>query len=283
MKPAPFTYHRPDHRDEVDALLSQHGSAAKLLAGGQSLMPILNMRLAAPDHIVDLNGLQAEPSAPVIVDDVLIIEPLVRQATALNSLLVNEQMPLLAEALGYVGHAPIRTRGTIVGSVAHADPAAELPALMVALDAVARVRRAAGARSVPVSELLVGPLTTSLADDEWIEQLRLALPRQRGGSAVEEFARRHGDFAICGVFALASYGGSAEIKLTLTYFGVGELPQKVELSSAPDADLYEPVAQAASVLDVSDDVHATAEYRRFLAVGLGVAAGRRALERMEDA
>ncbi len=154
MKPAPFSYHRPGTREEVDGLLAELGTEAKLLAGGQSLIPILNMRLAAPEHLIDLNFLRDEAAEPVLDDGTLVFGPLVRQAAAERSALVAERLPLMVEVLQHVAHPAIRSRGTVVGSIAHADPAAELPALFVLLEGEARVRPTGpdGARVRPLRE-----------------------------------------------------------------------------------------------------------------------------------
>ena len=154
VKPAPFAYHRPGTREEVDGLLAELGPEAKLLAGGQSLIPILNMRLAAPAHLIDLNFLRDEPAEPVLDDGALVFGPLVRQAAAERSPLVAERLPLMHEVLQHVAHPAIRSRGTVVGSIAHADPAAELPALFVLLEGEARVQTHGpdGARVRPVRE-----------------------------------------------------------------------------------------------------------------------------------
>ena len=260
MKPAPFAYHRPSTREEVDGLLAELGADAKLLAGGQSLIPILNMRLAAPAHIVDLNFLRDEPGQPVLEDGALAFGPLVRLRAAEHSPLVAERLPLLAEVLGHVAHPAIRSRGTLVGSIAHADPAAELPALLVLLEGSARVRGAGGARTVPAVELFAGHLETTLEPGEWIEEIRL--PAHRGG-AFEEFARRHGDYALCGVAAIADGGGVA-----LSFVGMGPVPLR----------LTGDVADAVGRLEPEDDIHASAAYRLHLARRLGERVARRALE-----
>jgi carbon-monoxide dehydrogenase medium subunit len=259
VKPAPFAYHRPGTREDVDRLLAELGPDAKLLAGGQSLLPILNMRLAAPAHLIDLNFLRDEPREPVLDDGVLSFGPLVRQSAVERSPLVAEHLPLLREVLQHVAHPAIRSRGTLVGSIAHADPAAELPALFVLLQGEARVR-GANRRTIPASELFASHLETTLAPGEWIEEVRL--PAHRGG-AFEEFARRHGDYALCGVAALATGEGVA-----LSFVGMGPTP--VRLLS----DVREAVAQ----LEPEDDLHATARYRRHLALQLGERVARRARE-----
>lgn len=236
MKPAPFAYHRPRTREEVDDLLAEHGEQAKLLAGGQSLVPIMSMRLASPAHVIDINRLEDEPNEPALADGALVFGPLVRQAAAERSPLVAGRLPVLAQALEHVAHPAIRSRGTVVGSIAHADPAAELPAVMVALEGEARVRGAGGRRAVRAADLFVGPLQTTLEPGEWIEEVRLPVQGSRP-SAVEEFARRRGDYALCGVVALGD-------PLALAYVGMGPFPGLVQ----PE-----------------DDLHATARYRLWLA------------------
>jgi CO/xanthine dehydrogenase FAD-binding subunit len=234
VKPAPFAYHRPRTREEVDRLLARHGEAAKVLAGGQSLVPIMSMRLATPAHVIDINFLEGEPAEPLPEHGVLSFGPLVRQAAAERSPLVAERLPVLRQALKHVAHPAIRSRGTVVGSIAHADPAAELPAVMVALGGEARVRSAAGRRTVAAADLFAGPLQTTVGAGEWIEEVRLPVQGDRR-SAVLEFARRRGDYALCGVVALGD---------AVTYIGMGPYPGVV----APE-----------------DDIHATARYRLWLA------------------
>jgi carbon-monoxide dehydrogenase medium subunit len=244
VKPPPFDYHRPGTREEVDGLLAELGPEAKLLAGGQSLIPILNMRLAAPAHLIDLNFLRDEPAEPVLDDGTLVFGPLVRQAAAERSPLVTERLPLMHEVLQHVAHPAIRSRGTVVGSIAHADPAAELPALFVLLEGEARVRPTG--RTVRAADLFVSHLETSLEPGEWIEEIRL--PARQGG-AFEEFARRHGDYALCGVAAIAD---------AFSFVGMGATPVRFV------GDIREAVEQ----LEPEDDIHATATYRRHLALRL---------------
>jgi aerobic carbon-monoxide dehydrogenase medium subunit len=248
VKPAPFSYHRPGTREEVDGLLAELGPGAKLLAGGQSLIPILNMRLAAPEHLIDLNFLREEAAEPVLDDDTLVFGPLVRQAAAERSPLVAERLPLMVEVLAHVAHPAIRSRGTVVGSIAHADPAAELPALFVLLEGEARVRPTG--RTVRASDLFVSHLETSLEPGEWIEEIRL--PAHPGG-AFEEFARRHGDYALCGVAALATEGGVA-----FSFVGMGATPVR----------FVGDVSEAVEQLEPEEDIHASADYRRHLALRL---------------
>jgi aerobic carbon-monoxide dehydrogenase medium subunit len=240
VKPAPFAYHRPSTREEVDGLLAELGPGAKLLAGGQSLIPILNMRLAAPAHLIDLNFLRDEPAEPVLDEGALVFGPLVRQAAAERSPLVTGKLPLMHEVLQHVAHPAIRSRGTLVGSIAHADPAAELPAVMVVLEGEASVRSARGRRTVAARDLFVAHLETSLGKDEWVEEVRLPVHEH---GAFAEFARRQGDYALCGVAAVPG---------ALAFVGMGPVPVRL----APDQlDRLEP----------EDDIHATARYRRWLA------------------
>jgi carbon-monoxide dehydrogenase medium subunit len=244
VKPAPFAYHRPRTRDEVDRLLAELGGEAKVLAGGQSLIPILNMRLAAPAHLVDINHLEAEPAQPALDDGAVAFGPLVRMSAAERSPLVAERLPLLAAALPYVAHRAIRSRGTVVGSIAHADPAAELPAVMAVLEGTARVRSARGTREVAARELFVAHLETSLQPGEWIDEVRLPV-HERG--AFDEFARRHGDYALCGVAAVPG---------ALAFVGMGPVPVRL-----PADDL----GRLGERLEPEDDIHATARYRLWLA------------------
>ena len=218
------------------------------------------MRLAAPEHLIDLNFLPDEPDEPVLDGGELVFGPLVRQAAAERSPLVAERLPLLLDVLAHVAHPAIRSRGTVVGSIAHADPAAELPALFVLLEGEARVRGAKGRRTIPANELFASHLETTLAPGEWIEEVRLPLHE---GGAFEEFARRHGDYALCGVAALATGEGVA-----LSFVGMGPVPVRYETD----------VATAVARLEPEDDIHATARYRRHLAQRLGERVARRARE-----
>jgi aerobic carbon-monoxide dehydrogenase medium subunit len=262
MKPPPFAYHRPETREAVDRLLAEHGDEAKILAGGQSLIPILNMRLAAPARLVDINGLEGEPTAPQTGDGQVRFGPLVRHADAERGC-----HPLIEEALSYVGHPAIRSRGTVVGSIAHADPAAELPAALLALDGEVRCRSGRGTRTVPAREFFLGALENALEPGEWVEEVTVPTPRAGEGFAVEEFARRHGDYAICGVMAVAR-----RERVRLVHFGVGPLPLVTDLDTADD------LTAALDGVEMTDDLHGSAAYRSHLAATLGMRAARRAME-----
>jgi CO/xanthine dehydrogenase FAD-binding subunit len=259
MKPPPFAYHRPETRAEVDRLLGELGDEAKILAGGQSLIPIMNMRLSAPAHLIDINRLKDEPAEPVEEGGMVRFGPLVRHADAERS-----SHPLIRAALAYVGHPAIRSRGTVVGSVAHADPAAELPAVLLALDGEVRARSANGRRTIAAREFFVGALENALGPDEWVEEVSVPVAREEERFAVQEFARRHGDYAICGV--MAARRGEA---VRLVHFGIGPMPVVTETQG--DA-VAERVRAALDDAEVTDDLHGTAAYRRHLAEVLAVRA-----------
>jgi carbon-monoxide dehydrogenase medium subunit len=258
VKAAPFEYRRPESVDEAVAALAAGGDEARVLAGGQSLVPMLAFRLARPAMLVDVNRLPLDRLETLAGGEVR-IGAVVRQRVAERA-----GVAPLAEALRWVAHPPIRNRGTVVGSVCHADPAAELPALALALDGVLEVRSAAGAREVPVSELLVGPLMTSLRPGELAVALRLR-PRDGWRWRVREVARRQGDFALAGVVAgVPPDGGACRVAV----FGAAGRPYVV------DAPAEELPALAAARAEPASDVHADAAYRRHLVEVLT----RRALE-----
>lgn len=287
MKPPPFTYHRPDSREEVDALLARHDYDAKILAGGQSLVPLLNLRFAAPLHIVDINRLAGEPTMPVVQNGWVSCGPLVRQAAAEYSPEVARRVPLLAEALKHVAHPAIRSRGTIAGSIAHADPAAELPAVFAALGARVVTSSSGGSRRLGAHECFAGPLETTLEPSEWIVEVRWPVTPAETGYAFEEFARRSGDYALCGVAAVATRAASATATATtisLCYFGVGPTPLKIETAPVGDEEFAgsvdDMVAEAVDAqIEFSDDMHASGAYRKWLARRLGARAARRAWTR----
>jgi len=274
MKPAAFTYHRPATRGEVDAVLEQLGDEAKILAGGQSLVPIMSMRLAAPAHVIDINHLEDEATEPLARDGVVVCGPLVRHAAAEHADLVARRVPLLAEALRFVAHPAIRSRGTVVGSIAHADPAAELPAVIVALGGEIAARSARGTRTIPAHGFFAGPLENALADDEWVTEVRW--PTQSGGFAFEEFARRAGDYALCGVAAAATRT-DAGVRVALAYLGMGDAPARLVIDD--DEALDEAIDTLVDEhLDPPEDIHASSPFRAHLARRLGTRAARRALE-----
>jgi CO/xanthine dehydrogenase FAD-binding subunit len=271
LKPASFEYHRPREIDEALALLKEVGEDGKILAGGQSLIPMMNFRLAAPAHLIDINFIG---DLDYIRSDngAIRIGCLARQANALRNSLVRQRCPLLSAALTQVGYEQTRNRGTICGSLAHADPAAELPAVLVALDGSLTVGNATGKRKISAREFFQSYLTTALAGDEMV--LEASVPRQpaKSGSAFVEFARRFGDFAIVGVAVslVLEHDRIADVRIALA--GVGDKPWRergleeslVGKPAAPES-FGRLAAEVASAIDPISDIHASAAYRRKLA------------------
>jgi CO/xanthine dehydrogenase FAD-binding subunit len=287
MKPAPFEYHRPQSRAEALALLAEHGNA-KPLAGGQSLIPAMNFRLAMPEVLVDLNAI---PDFGYITTEngALRVGAMTRHRAVERSDDVRQLAPLLYEAMPFIAHLAIRTRGTIGGSLAHADPAAELPAVMLALDATIRIEKHNGSREVAAREFFTGLFSTALEDGEIVTEIRIpAAPASgvRSTSAFLEFSRRRGDFALAGVAAsLDSDARGVCTRARIALFGVGDRPMPAESGARviegqlPTAEVIRAAAEAIATddIDPTSDIHATSRYRRHLA---GVLA-RRALERCQ--
>jgi carbon-monoxide dehydrogenase medium subunit len=285
LKPPAFAYHRAETREEVDALLAEHGSEAKVLAGGQSLIPILNMRLASPEHLIDINHLAGETASPEEHSGRLVFGALVRQSEVERSSLVVGWAPLLCETIVHVAHPAIRNRGTLVGSIAHADPAAELPAALAVLCGEVVARSSSGLRTISAEEFFAGPLENSLNDDEWAQEVRIPVAPAPAGHAFLEFARRRGDYALCGAAALARQAGE-RVCLSFSYSGMGEVPARLELEplgadQIEGSEVTEAVGEmVATHLDPGDDIHASASYRAFLGRRLGVRAARLAHKRL---
>ncbi len=280
MKPPPFTYHRPRTRDEVDALLSELGGDAKVLAGGQSLIPILNMRLSSPGHLIDLNHLDGEPGEPLSNGGFVCMGPLVRQSVVEHSALVAERVPLLTETMEFVAHPAIRNRGTVVGSIAHADPAAELPSVLAVLGGEIIARSSKGRRTIAAGDCFAGPLENSLTDGEWVEEVRWPVTTEGQGFSFVEFARRSGDYALCGVAATAARTSDHATIIALGYLGMGDVPERIELEPLEDAavegaELFDAISEIVEHrLDPAPDIHASVAFRAHLARRLGVKAAR---------
>lgn len=288
MKPPRFEYHAPISVAEALGLLGRYGGDAKVLAGGQSLMPLLNFRLVRPAALVDLNRV-GELAYIREHDGQVRFGAMTRQRVIEFSPVVRRRLPLLAEATTLVGHLPIRSRGTIGGSLAHGDPAAEYPAVFVALGGEAVVRGPRGERVIPAAEIFQTYLTTSLAPDEILIEARLPAMDAGAVSAFEEFSRRRGDFAIVGIAAMivpdpADRGRCRQARLATA--GVGPVPARLraaeeilEREGLHDRAIDAAAQRAGELVEPDSDLHASAEYRRHLTRVLTARAVRRALAR----
>lgn len=276
MKPPRFDYYDPRSVDEAVKLLADHQPDSKVLAGGQSLMPLLNMRLVRPKVIVDINRILALNYVKPW-DGGLAIGATVHQRALHDERLIAERLPILRDASLHIGHPQIRSRGTICGSLAHADPAAELPALAVALGAELVATGPKGARTIPSDSFFVSYFTTSLEPDEILTEVRFPQSPKDMAWTILEVSRRHGDFALAGVVAgLAVSRESKTISgARCVYFGVGPTPIRIKeaeqalLGQPPGDAAFQRAGEAASRgVDPDNDVHATAEYRRSVAGAL---------------
>jgi len=277
MKPAPFDYHAPKQLKEAAALLASLPNA-KILAGGQSLVPMMNFRYVMVDHLVDLGGVD-DLRGIAVGDGKLRIGAMMRQRELETSADIARHCPLLTEALRHVGHRQTRNRGTIGGSLAHADPAAELPAVCAAYDAIIHVASIRGIRQVSFQEFTTGFMATVLEPDEMIAAVELPIWRQGHGYGFHEFARRHGDFALAGAAAMLDIGaGNIVRRAALALCGVAALPVRVEAAEARlmgqplDMALIRSAAAAAWLIEPVSDIHAGADYRRHLAQVLSMRA-----------
>ena len=280
MKPPPFSYHDPATVPEVVGLLSTLENA-KLLAGGQSLMPMLNMRFVLPDHLIDLNRVEG---LGYIREDAggLEIGAMTRQRDVEFSPLVKRNCPLLSDAILHVGHRQTRNWGTFGGSLAHLDPSAEIPVVCAALDAIVSVEGPDGKRDIAFADFPAGYMMPSMSPDEVLVSVRIPAWGPGHGHGFEEFARRHGDFAIASSAALLETGSDGRIRrASLTVGGVGPAPVRVVageaalVGEAGSAVLFRAAAEEARKIDAIGDIHAPASYRQHLAAVLS----RRALEK----
>ncbi|MGE4241254.1 FAD binding domain-containing protein [Ramlibacter sp.] len=280
MKPAAFRYHAPRTLDQALALLAEHENA-KVLAGGQSLMPMLNFRVVQPDHLVDIN--RVEGLAGVRGDGGAIrIGAMTRQCDLATTPLLRERAPLFGEALAHVGHPQTRNRGTIGGSLCHLDPAAELFTVAAALDARMEIVGPEGSRSVPVADWSLGYLTPALRDGELLAAIAFDPWPAGHGFAFDEYARRHGDFAIVCVAALLSLDAQGRIaRAAIALGGCASAPvrlaraEKALIGEPMSAAAWEQAASEAREIDAMDDAYVRGAYRKHLA---GVLV-RRGLER----
>lgn len=273
MKPAPFDYIAPDTQEEALALLSQHGYDAKVLAGGQSLIPVLNFRLARPAILIDLNRVQGLDQIDPTEAGGLRVGAMVRQSRLEADLLVEQRAPLLNEAIPYVAHPQIRNRGTLGGSLAHADPAAELPAIAVAVDAKFRLRSVSGDRWVAAKDFYLSLFTTDMAPEEILVEVEIPPSQPRTGWAFQEIARRHGDYAQAGIAASVSLDENGTCKSSkLVFLSAGDTPvealraEQLLQGNRPSDELFDEMANlaASEEVDPSGDIHSSAEFKRHL-------------------
>lgn len=279
MKPPAFAYHDPQTVEEACQLMSTLDNA-RLLAGGQSMMPMLNMRFVMPDHLVDL-GRVAALSAIEQRPGSLRIGAMARQRDLEYSLVVQARCPLLADAIQWVGHRQTRNRGTLGGSLCQLDPSAELPSVCAALDATITVQSARGIRTLAFADFPAGYMTPSIEPDELLTHVELPDWPQGHGHGFVEFARRHGDYAVVLAAALLAVDAAGRItRASLTLGGIGAAPVRVAaveqalVGQVASAALFRQVTEACRAIEAMEDVHAPAPYRQQLAVVMS----RRALE-----
>lgn len=277
MKPPPFDYRRADSVEEAIALLAEFGGDAKLLAGGQSLMPMLNFRLLEPSVLIDVARIPGFDKIEAASDGVFLAGG-VRHKQTLTSSVLRERTPVAADAMAHVAHAAIRNRGTLGGSLAHADPAAELPMLAILLGAEIAVRSPRGARKIAAEDFFLGPMTTSLEDDEMIVAVRIPNLPQGTGQAFVETARRAGDFALAGAGAALTVRDGRIAQARVTVMGVHDRPLRVlAAEQALEGETYDASVRSAAAeavrgaVEPMSDLQASAELRRHLA---GVMASR---------
>ena len=282
MKPAKFDYFAPTTLDETLELLAQHGPDAKVLAGGQSLMPMMNLRLVRPAVVVDINRVEGL-SGISASDGAITVGARTRQRDLERSDAIRDAFPMMTAAISHIGHFQIRNRGTIGGSLAHADPAAELPAVCVALDAEFVLADSSGTQTMAAADFAVGPLITSLAPEQLLTEVRLPTLQGDGWRwGFREVSRREGDFALVGAVAmLRNDAGGVCQEARITMFAVGDGPMRVQAAeqalvgrAVDDAARREAAALVSEAVTPGSDIHASAEYRKDVSAVMA----RRALE-----
>ena len=291
MKPAPFEYIAPESLDGALAALQEHGFDAKLLAGGQSLVPVMNFRLAQPAMLIDLNPLTAlNYIRHDTATDELRLGAMTRQRQLEHSPLVKQHAPLLHETMPHIAHPQIRNRGTLGGSLAHADPAAELPVIAVALNGRFHLQSAADDRWIAAADFFTSLFETACADNEMLTEVALPPLPPRTGTAFTEMARRHGDYALAGVAAVVTLDANQVCTAArLVYLNLGEIPIVAETASSilvghafSEELVAETAVSARQAIDPTGDIHATADYKRHLADVLTKRALRQAFARAAD-
>ncbi len=287
MKPASFEYLAPSNLDDAIALLAKHGHEAKILAGGQSLVPVLNSRLGRYNYIIDVNRL-LELSYIRADERWLQIGALTRQRAIEGSELVAKHAPLLCEVTMHIAHLPIRSRGTIGGSIAHADPAAEDPAALLALDAEIDLVSITGRRTLKARDFFLGPLYTALREQEMVAGIRIPLHTPNKTSAFAEVSRRRGDFAIVGIAAGLSWDADRVVQARIAACGlqagamrIDAAERELENARPSDATIAIAAGVAATSIEPQDDLHASSEYRRHLVEVLTLRVLKRATERRD--
>jgi carbon-monoxide dehydrogenase medium subunit len=284
VKPAPFDYHAPESVAEASALLKTHGETAKVLAGGQSLVPLLNLRLARFEHLVDVGRIDELRRVDCGREGVR-LGAMVRQCDIEEDAAIASAAPLLAAATPLIGHFQIRSRGTIGGSLAHADPAAEYPAVALALDAQLDVTGPNGARTIPAAEFFAGTWTTAMDPDELLTSVFFPSWGGASGFAIEEVARRHGDFAIAGACAAIRLRDTTIERAAVAMFGMSSTPVRATAAETALVGLSADGVDAATVAEIAvdglhppDDLHASRELRRHIARTVVMRAVRNALD-----
>jgi carbon-monoxide dehydrogenase medium subunit len=278
MKPAPFDYHAPVSVAEAVAVLAEVGEDGKVLAGGQSLLPVLSMRLAAPAHLVDINRV-SELSFIRLDNDGVRVGALARHAELERHGGARAGIPLLGQALRLVAHPVIRNRGTTVGSIAHGDPAGEMTAVLALLGGTVELASAGGTRTSAACDFFLGPLETDVRPGELATSVFFPAPPSRTGTAFVELSRRHGDYALCGLAAAVRVDAEGVVlSARAAYISVGPVPVVLDLTDTAAGDAADSVdwaaagAHAAGQVDPEADIHASAGYRRHL-VGVLTARG----------
>jgi carbon-monoxide dehydrogenase medium subunit len=271
MKNPPFNYHRPESLDEALALLATHGDEAKVLAGGQSLLPVMALRLGRPEHIVDIGRIKGLDTI-LAGSEGATVGALVRHAQAERSVDLERAAPLAHAAMPHIGHRAIRSQGTVCGSIAHADPAAEMPAVCLATGATMIAVSQTGQREIAATDFGQGYLTTALDPTELLIEVRFPLWSPTAGAAVVEISRRHGDYALVGLACMIDVQSDMIASAALSFFGVANTAVRITeaeqalVGRPPDAGSFAAAAEiVSSSLEPSSDIHATSNYRKHIA------------------
>ncbi|MDQ6596592.1 xanthine dehydrogenase family protein subunit M [Bacillus salipaludis] len=288
MKPAKFNYLRPSSIEEAVQYLSEYGEDAKIISGGQSLIPLLNMRLSTPKYLIDLG--RAEGLGYIREDgEFLVIGALTKHCEIEKSELVKEKCPLLSEAIRWVGHAQIRNRGTVGGSIAHGDPSAELPCVITALRGEIVIADANGEEVFCPEEFFLTYMLTSLQPDQLVKEVRFPITKPSSGSAFVEVARRHGDFGLVEVAAVVDLDADSRfLSVNLAIGGVNSVPtpledvEKLLIGKEASEEIYEEAGNLTmEIVEPESDLHGTAEYRRELSGTIVIRALKQATERAQ--